>query len=161
MGAITVTEEVNSPVSALRLFKALILDADNLIPKIVPQAVKNVDKIEGDGGPGTIKQLNFAEGSEFKYVKHRIDALDKENMSYSYTLIEGDALMNILESITYEIKIESAPEGGSKVKNTSTYNTKPGVEIKEENVKAGKEKAAGVFKAVEAYLSANPDAYVN
>lgn len=62
MGAITVTEEVNSPVSALRLFKALILDADNLIPKIVPQAVKNVDKIEGDGGPGTIKQLNFAEG---------------------------------------------------------------------------------------------------
>ncbi|XP_022864064.1 major allergen Pru ar 1-like, partial [Olea europaea var. sylvestris] len=104
---------------------------------------------------------NFAEGSEFKYVKHRIDALDKEKMSYSYTLIEGDALTNILESISYEIKIESTPEGGSKGKNSSTYHTKPGVEIKEEDIKAGKEKAAGVFKAVEAYLLANPDAYVN
>lgn len=62
MGAITVTEEFTSPVSASRLFKALILDADNLIPKIAPQAVKNVEIIEGAGGPGTIKQMNFAEG---------------------------------------------------------------------------------------------------
>ncbi|KAL2530615.1 Major allergen Pru ar 1 [Forsythia ovata] len=167
MGAITVTEEFSSSVPASRLFKALILDADNLIPKIAPQAIKNVEIIEGDGGPGTIKQMNFAEGMllkttfEFKYVKHKIDALDKENMSYSYTLIEGDALMNILESISYEIKIESSSEGGTKGKNISTYNTKPGVEIKEEDIKAGKEKAAGVFKAVEAYLLANPDAYVN
>ncbi|KAL2506818.1 putative major allergen Pru ar 1 [Abeliophyllum distichum] len=161
MGAITVTEEFTSPVPASRLFKALILDADNLIPKIAPQAIKNVEIIEGDGGPGTIKQMNFAEGSEFKYVKHKIDALDKENMSYSYTLIEGDALMNILESISYEIKIEPSSEGGTKGKNISTYNTKPGIEIKEEDIKAGKEKAAGVFKAVEAYLLANPDAYVN
>uniref|UniRef100_A0A5B7B3B5 Putative major allergen Pru ar 1 n=1 Tax=Davidia involucrata TaxID=16924 RepID=A0A5B7B3B5_DAVIN len=160
MGVVSFTEEFTSPIPAPRLFKALILDADNLIPKIAPQAIKSVELIEGNGGPGSIKQMNFAQGSHFKYVKHRIDALDKDNMTYAYTLIEGDALMDKLESISYEIKLESSPDGGCIGKNTSKYHTKPGIEIKEEDIKSGKEKAAGVFKAVEAYLLANPDAYV-
>lgn len=93
-------------------------------------------------------------------MKHRIDALDKENLTYAYTLIEGDGLMDKIESISYEIKLEASPEGGCKGKNTSKYYPKEGVEIKEEEIKAGKEKAAGVFKAVEGYLLANPEAYV-
>ncbi|KAL7104887.1 hypothetical protein ACP275_07G009800 [Erythranthe tilingii] len=157
---VTVTEEFTSAVSAPRLFKALILDSDNLIPQIAPQAIKNVEILQGDGGPGTIKQINFAPGSEFKYMKHRIDALDEENMSYNYTLIEGDPLMDKLEKISYEMKFENGLDGGSKGKSGSTYYTKEGVEIKEEEIKAGKEKAAGFFKAVEAYLLAKPDAYV-
>ncbi|KAM7463116.1 hypothetical protein LguiA_031237 [Lonicera macranthoides] len=160
MGVVTYTDEFASPVSAPRLFKALIVDADNLIPKIIPQAVKSIETIEGDGGPGSIKQMNFIEGSHFKYVKHRIDALDKENLTYAYTLIEGDALMDKIESISYEIKLEASPEGGCKGKNTSKYYPKEGVEIKEEEIKAGKEKAGGVLKAVEGYLLANPEAYV-
>ncbi|KAF7145038.1 hypothetical protein RHSIM_Rhsim04G0229800 [Rhododendron simsii] len=99
-------------------------------------------------------------GSQFKYVKHKIDALDKEKMTYAYTLIEGDALMDKLESISYEVKFEPSPDGGCIGKNISTYHTKPGVEIKEEEIKAGKAQASGIFKAVEAYLVANPDAYV-
>ncbi|XAR48670.1 hypothetical protein NMG60_11031561 [Bertholletia excelsa] len=129
------------------------------MPKIVPQAIKSIEIIQGDGGPGTIKQLNLAEGSQFKSVKHRVDLLDKEKMTYAYTMIEGDALMGILESISYEVKLEPSPTGGCIGKNISKYNTKPGIEIKEEDVKAGKEKAAALFKAVEAYLLANPDAY--
>lgn len=97
-------------------------------------------------------------GSPIKYVKHRVDALDKENMTYAYTVVEGDALMGKLESISYEFKLNSAPDGGSIGKNVSTYHAKPGVEIKEEEIKAGKNMAEGVFKAVEAYLLANPDA---
>ncbi|XP_027115953.1 major allergen Pru ar 1-like [Coffea eugenioides] len=159
MGAVTFTEEFTSTIPASRLFKALILDSDNLIPKIAPQAVKNVELIEGDGGPGSIKKMNFGEGSQFKYVKHRIDAVDKENLTYAYTLIDGDALMDKLDSISYEMKFEPSPDGGCKGKNVSTYHTKPGVEIKEEEIKDGKEKAAGVFKLVEAYLLANPEAY--
>ncbi|XP_058212557.1 major allergen Pru av 1-like [Rhododendron vialii] len=160
MGVVTVTEDISSPIPAARLFKALILDADNLMPKIAPQAIKNIETIEGDGGPGSIKQMNFAEGSHFKYVKHKIDALDKEKLTYAYTLIEGDALMDKLESISYEVKLEPSPNGGCIGKNISTYHTKPGVEIKEEEIKAGKAQASGIFKAVEAYLIANPDTYV-
>lgn len=159
MGAVTFTEEFTSTIPASRLFKALILDSDNLIPKIAPQAVKNVELIEGDGGPGSIKKMNFGEGSQFKYVKHRIDAVDKENLTYAYTLIDGDALTDKIDSISYEIKFEPSPDGGCKGKNVSTYHTKPGVEIKEEEIKAGKEKASGVFKLVEGYLLANPEAY--
>ncbi|KAL3505674.1 hypothetical protein ACH5RR_031056 [Cinchona calisaya] len=159
MAVVTFTEEFTSSIPAPRLFKALILDADNLMPKIAPQAVKNVELIEGDGGPGSIKQMNFGEGSQIKYVKHRIDALDKENLTYAYTMIEGDSLMEKIESVSYEMKFEASPDGGCKGKNISTYKTKPGVEIKEEDIKAGKEKAAGVFKLVEGYLLANPDAY--
>ena len=97
-------------------------------------------------------------GSQIKFVKHRIDALDKEKMTYAYTLIEGDTLMDKIESISYEMSVEPSPDGGSIGKNVSKYKAKPGIEIKEEDVKAGKEKASGVFKAVEAYLLANPDA---
>lgn len=92
-------------------------------------------------------------------MKHRIDELDKEKMIYKYTLIEGDALMDKIEYISYEISFEASPDGGCKSKNVSEYHTKPGVEIKEEEIKDGKEKAAAVFKAVEAYLLANPDAW--
>ncbi|XP_028100622.1 major allergen Pru av 1-like [Camellia sinensis] len=142
MGVVTFTEDIASPVPAPRLFKALILDADNLIPKIVPQAIRSIETIQGDGGPGSIKQMNFAEGSPFKCLKHRIDAL-----------------MDKLEFISYEMKLESDANGGCVGKNISKYHAKPGVEIKEEEIKAGKEKASAVFKAVEAYLLANPNAY--
>ncbi|CAI9119000.1 OLC1v1020647C1 [Oldenlandia corymbosa var. corymbosa] len=159
MGVVTYTDEFTSSIAAPRLFKALILEADTLLPKLAPQAVKNVEILEGDGGPGTIKQMNFGEGSEIKFVKQRVDALDKENLTYKYTLIDGDTLMDKIENISYEMKFEATPEGGCKGKNTSTYNTKPGVEITEEEIKGGKEKAAGVFKLVEGYLLANPEAY--
>ncbi|KAL3508136.1 hypothetical protein ACH5RR_033518 [Cinchona calisaya] len=159
MGAVKFSDEVSSSIPAPKLFKAFVLDADNLIPKIVPQAFNNVQLLQGDGGPGSIKQTNFGEGSQHKYVKHRIDALDKENFYYAYTLIEGAGLMDKIESVSYEMKIEGSPEGGSIVKNTRTYHTKPGSEMNEEEIKAGMQKAAGIFKLLEAYLLANPEAY--
>ncbi|CAK9187505.1 unnamed protein product [Ilex paraguariensis] len=69
---------------------------------------------------------------QLKSVKHRVAGIDKENLTYSYSIIEGDALMG-LESVSYMIE--------------------------EREIKDGKEKAMGMFKAVEAYLLANPDAY--
>ena len=98
-------------------------------------------------------------GSQFNYVKHRIDEIDNANFTYGYSLIEGDALTDKLEKISYEIKLVASPDGGSILKSTSKYHTKGDHEIKEEQIKAGKEKAVGLFKAVEGYLLANPDAY--
>ena len=92
-------------------------------------------------------------------MKHRIDEIDQANFTYCYSVIEGDALNEVLEKISYEIKIVASPDGGSVLKSTSKYHTKGEHEIKEEQVKAGKEKAAGLFKAIEAYLLAHPDAY--
>ncbi|KAM7485026.1 hypothetical protein LguiA_001035 [Lonicera macranthoides] len=159
MGAITYDMEVDSSIPAAKMYKAFVLDADNLIPKILPQAIKCVEILEGDGGVGTVKLTTFGEGSQYKSVKHRVDALDKDSMTYSYSIIEGDALMGVLESISYHVKVVPSADGGSVCKNRSIYHTKGDAQITEEQIKGGKEKAMGMFKAVEAYLLAHPDAY--
>ncbi|XWS38980.1 hypothetical protein CRYUN_Cryun18bG0010500 [Craigia yunnanensis] len=159
MGVVTYEMEVATSIPPAKMFKAFVLDADNLFPKVVPQAIKSTELLEGDGGPGSIKKITFGEGSQFKYVKHKVEGIDKENFSYSYSVIEGDALMNTLEKISYETKFVAAPDGGSICKSTSKYYTIGDIEIKEEQIKAGKERASGMYKAVEAYLLANPDVY--
>ena len=62
MGLFTYEMEVVTEIPPAKMFKAFVLDGDNLIPKIVPQAIKNVEIIEGDGGPGSIKKITFGEG---------------------------------------------------------------------------------------------------
>ena len=54
--------------------------------------------------------------------------------------------------------MEPAANGGSVVKVDSTYKMLPGVEVNDEITKA-KESVTAIFKAAEAYLIANPDAY--
>ncbi|PIN08414.1 hypothetical protein CDL12_19015 [Handroanthus impetiginosus] len=159
MGVTTITQEFTSPIAAGRLFKALILESNNLIPKLIPQSIKSVEILQGDGGAGSIEQVNFTESSHFKYVKHRIDELDKENFVCKYTMIEGDALGGKLESIGYEIKFEPSNGGGCICKMTSKYHALGEHEIKEEEIKAGKESAMGIYKVVEAYLLENPHVY--
>ncbi|KAL0319940.1 UNVERIFIED_CONTAM: Major allergen Pru ar 1 [Sesamum radiatum] len=126
MGAITYDIEIPSSIPAAKMFKAVVLDADTLIPKIMPQAIKNVEILEGDGGVGTVK-----------------------------TIVEGDALAGVIESITYHVKIVPTEDGGCICKNRSIYHTKGDVEITEEKIKEGKEKAMHMFKAIEVYLQAN------
>ncbi|XP_071694075.1 LOW QUALITY PROTEIN: major allergen Pru ar 1-like [Rutidosis leptorrhynchoides] len=161
MGITTYDMEVETAVPAAKLYQSFILDGDTLIPKIVPQAMKSIEIVEGDGGVGTVKLITFGEGSQFKSVKHKIDAVDKDHDKYlhlkiSYHLkIEGDVLADPLESISYHLKIVPTAEGGCIVKNTSIYTCKGDVTIPEEQIKAGKDKAAGLFKAIEAYLLAN------
>ena len=62
MGVFTYESEVTSPIPPARLYKAFVLDADNLIPKVAPHAIKSAEIIEGNGGPGTIKKITFGEG---------------------------------------------------------------------------------------------------
>lgn len=102
--------------------------------------------------------MSFA-GKKFKYVKHRVDKVDEDNFTNGHSLIEGDVLMGKIEKISNETKLVASPDGGSIVKNTSTYYTIGDAEIDEERVKQGKEKAVGLFKIVEGYLHAHPDAY--
>ncbi|XP_039155423.1 major allergen Pru ar 1-like [Eucalyptus grandis] len=94
-----------------------------------------------------------------KYLKHNVDALDKEKMMHSYTMVEGGEFADKIETISYEIKMEASPVGGCKGLNVSKYHPKPGALINEEEIKAGKEKATAVFKAAEAYLLANLEGY--
>ncbi|CAI9765840.1 unnamed protein product [Fraxinus pennsylvanica] len=98
--------------------------------------------------------------SQYKSVKHRVDAIDEANCKYGYSIIEGDVLeAGDLEKISYDITIEASADGGSVCKTKSTYHTKGIKEIAHEKIKEGKERAHAMFKAIESYLHANPDAY--
>lgn len=93
-------------------------------------------------------------------LKHKIDELNEKTYTYNYTLIEGEGLMDKIEKISYQVKFESTPDGGTVSKMTTSVYAKGDFELKEEEVKAGKEKVLGMYKVVEAYLLQNPDAYV-
>lgn len=53
-------QEFTTPIAPSRMFKALILDLHNLIPKIVPQGINSIEFIQGDSGAGSIKQTSEA-----------------------------------------------------------------------------------------------------
>ena len=83
-------------------------------------------------------------------MKHKIDALDTANFVCKYTLIEGDVLGDKLESVVYEVKFVASGSGsGSVCKLTGHYNTKGDINLKDEDIKAGKDKAIGMYRVVE------------
>ncbi|XP_074369354.1 major strawberry allergen Fra a 1.07-like [Apium graveolens] len=156
LGIFTFTDELTSPVAPARIFKASTVDSNNLIPKLLPHAVKSIELLKGDGGAGSIKQINFAEGK----LKHQIDDLNQENYVYNYTLIEGEGMMDKIDKISYEVKFEASCAGGTICKMSTKVYAKSNFELKENEINAGKKKVMGMYKIVEAYLLQNPDAYV-
>ncbi|XP_030474610.2 major strawberry allergen Fra a 1-3-like [Syzygium oleosum] len=156
MGVIAYSQEITSVVAPSRLFKAMILDSHNVLPMIVPEGIKSVEFIEGDGRVGSIKKTNFSESSYIKYTKHKIDALDAGSFYCKYTMMESDIKFDKIDCVVEEVKFVAAGSG-CVCKITSEYHVKEGCELKEEDIKKGKDRAMGLFKAVEEYLMANPD----
>ncbi|KAL8231226.1 hypothetical protein R6Q57_001004 [Mikania cordata] len=97
-------------------------------------------------------------GVPFKSAKYKIDALDISNNSYSYTFIEGDNLMGILDTINYHIKVVSS-EGGCMFKQTVKYNCKGDEKPSKEFLEKEKELYENTYKAIEAYTAAHPETY--
>ena len=63
MGVITQNHEFTSTIPPSILFKAMIFDFENVITKILPNIIKNVENIKGDGSkPGNIQRLIFFQG---------------------------------------------------------------------------------------------------
>ncbi|XP_020206779.1 stress-induced protein SAM22 [Cajanus cajan] len=155
MGVFSFEDETTSPVAPAKLYKALVNDADNLIPKVV-EAVKSVEIVEGNGGPGTIKKLTIVEEGETKHVLHKVEGIDEANFGYSYSIVGGVALPDTVEKITFESKFIAGPNGGSVAKLSVKFQTKGDAKPNEEELKTGKAKGNALFKAIEGYLLANP-----
>lgn len=96
------------------------------------------------------------------YAKQKTEAVDKDNLAVSFSLIEGDGLSDMLEKITYHNKFVAAPGGGTIIKSVREYYTKGDVDdgmINEGKVKERKDRNFQTFMLVEKYLLENPDAY--
>lgn len=91
-------------------------------------------------------------------MKHQIGGHDDKNFSYSYSLIEGGPLGDKLEKISYDNKFEAAANGGSICKSSMKFHTVGDYVITEDEIKAQIKGSETVYKAVEAYLLATPDA---
>lgn len=62
MGVTTYTQEFKTSIAPSRMFKALIIDSHNLIPKVAPGGISSIEFIQGDGGVGSVKKTCFTEG---------------------------------------------------------------------------------------------------
>ncbi|PUZ41459.1 hypothetical protein GQ55_9G507000 [Panicum hallii var. hallii] len=150
--------EIASPVAAPRLFRAAVMDWHTLAPKLASHVVASAHPVDGDGNVGSVRQFSFTSGMPFGFMKERLEFLDADKCECKSTLVEGGGVGVAIETATSHIKVEPAAGGGSVVKVDSTYKLLPGVDVKDEIVKA-KESVTAIFKAAEAYLVANPDAY--
>lgn len=95
-------------------------------------------------------------GDSLKYVKHKIEVVDVDNLVCKYSTIEGEMMGDKLETIGHEATVEGSGNGGCVCKNIIKYHTKGDYVLKEEEIKGSADQAMGLFKAVEQYLLANP-----
>ncbi|CAH1454428.1 unnamed protein product [Lactuca virosa] len=157
--AVNTTEvEISSSLPSTKLFK-VYADFDTLAPKVDPKTFKSISIIEGDGGVGSIKSIIFGDGVPYKNSKNRIDAIDTSNLSVSYTIFEGDALLGIIDSATHHVKFVPSPNAGSVYKHTTVFNCKPDAQLSEDILNGSKEAYKNTFKSIEAYAIAHPEAY--
>ncbi|TVU47368.1 hypothetical protein EJB05_06967, partial [Eragrostis curvula] len=147
------TLEIPSPVAAVRLFRAAVMDWHTLAPKLASHVVASAHPVEGEGGVGSVRQFNFTSGMPFGYMKEKLEFLDADKCECKSTLIEGGGIGVAIETATSHIKVEAAADGGSLVKVNSTYKLLSGVEVNDEIAKA-KESVTAIFKATEAFLIA-------
>ncbi|KAL1111577.1 hypothetical protein V6Z11_D02G069600 [Gossypium hirsutum] len=103
MGVFAKEAEVGTPLPPAKAFKAFV----------------SVELLQGDGGPGTIKNITFAE----------VDVLDKDNLLYTYVVIESDFFNNVVEKINYETKFVAVADGGTSIKVTTTFYTIGDIQI--------------------------------
>ena len=156
----TATSEDFSEVEARRIWNALVKDSHNLLPKIFPDFFSSVTLLQGDGGVGTIKELNFTPANkDFSYAKERVDEIDEENMVFKYTTIEGGLLGKKLSASNFELKIVPKKEGGCVVSWICNYETLAGAPVDEGKAQEMKEQSNAMFKKIEQYLLSNPSLY--
>lgn len=63
MAAIIDKQEIKSSIPAGRLFKAFVLDSDNILPEIMPGVFKSLEIIQGvHDEVGSIKIVTFSPG---------------------------------------------------------------------------------------------------
>lgn len=96
---------------------------------------------------------------DFSYWKDRVDAVDDENRMFKYSVIEGGLIGKKVKSTSFELKFEARADGGSICKLNGEYETIEDILPTEAEAKEMMGSMVAMFKAVEGYLVANPDAY--
>ncbi|XP_020686575.1 pathogenesis-related protein 1-like [Dendrobium catenatum] len=149
-----------STVGPDRLWKAGILDAHNLLPKLLPDFISKVELLEGDGGAGTVKKFHFSEAvKEFRFIVDKTEELNNEKYILKQSIIEGGLIGLRLKSYSFEMKLDVGNNGENLQKTTVFYETLDDTPLSAEEQEQISASLSMMTKAVEAYLIANPAAY--
>ncbi|OWM67380.1 pathogenesis-related protein STH-21-like [Punica granatum] len=153
------TQEFSISIAPSRMFSPEPQTPTTSSPRLPLRVLRALDLLREMAVLESIKQTNFASGGHLQWLKHRIDAIDTEKLICNYTRIESDITFDKIEPVVYEVKFEALGDRGCLCKMTSEYHVKASVELKEEDIKQGKDKAMGLYKVVQECLLASPEAY--
>lgn len=96
-------------------------------------------------------------GDQTSFVLQKVDAIDEANLVYDYSIVGGTGLHESLEKVTFQTKVAPGPDGnGSIAKATLTFHTKDDAPLSDAVRDETKARGAGIFKAIEGYVLANP-----
>ncbi|AEE30466.1 Bet v I/Major latex protein [Arabidopsis suecica] len=145
-GVLHVEVEVKSPAEK---FWVALGDGINLFPKAFPNDYKTIQVLAGDGNaPGSIRLITYGEGSPLvKISAERIEAVDLENKSMSYSIIGGEMLEYYK---TFKGTITVIPKDGGSLLKWSGEFEKTAHEIDDPHVI--KDFAVKNFKEIDEYL---------
>ncbi|KAM0043921.1 putative Bet v I/Major latex protein [Helianthus debilis subsp. tardiflorus] len=158
MAAVSTEVQIVNSFPADKLFK-ILSNIHNLAPKVVPEIYKSITTIEGDLGVGTIQSHVYGDAVPYTTSKQKFDVVDVNNFYVEYTVFEGDILSDYLDSIAHRIKISPTADGGAVYRHTTVFKCKGETKPTEEVLTQTNEGYKKVFKAIEAYVLANADAF--
>ncbi|TKY66570.1 Phytohormone-binding protein [Spatholobus suberectus] len=134
------------------LWAALSKDIMTIVPKVLPNIVKDVQLIEGDGGVGTILIFNFLSGvSLLSYQKEKITELDEISHEIGLQVIEGGYLNQGLSYYKTSFQLSAIAEHKTSVNVKISYDHESDIE---ERVKPTKTTESTLFylRRLEKYL---------
>ncbi|KAJ1395493.1 START-like domain superfamily [Sesbania bispinosa] len=130
------------------LWPALSKDFSFIVPKVIPNIVKDVQVIEGDGGVGTILIFNFWPGS---YQREKITELDELSHEIGLQVIEGGYLNQGLSYYKTTYQLSAIGEHQTLVNVKISYDHESDIE---ERTKPTKTSESTLFyvRCLEKYL---------
>ncbi|XP_061367219.1 phytohormone-binding protein CSBP-like [Gastrolobium bilobum] len=134
------------------LWAALSKDFITIVPKVLPNIVKDVQVIEGDGGVGTNLIFNFlSDVSPVSYQREKITELDEFSHEIGLQVIEGGYLNKGLSYYKTSFQLSEIGEHQTLVKVKVSYDHESHIE---ESIKPMKTSESTLFylRCLEKYL---------
>ncbi|CAA2971120.1 MLP 423 [Olea europaea subsp. europaea] len=126
-----------------------IRDSSTLFPKAFPDQYESIQVLEGDGkSVGSVRLVKFAPGmSMISTSKEKIEVVDEEKKSVSYSVIDGDLLKYYKN---FKAHLVVTPKGGGSLVKWSCEFDKASEEVP--NPDLMKDFAVKNFQDLDAFL---------
>ncbi|XP_068667841.1 phytohormone-binding protein CSBP-like [Aristolochia californica] len=120
-------------VAVEKLWKALAVEPSSVLPRAVPNLIKSVEVLEGDGGLDTIMIFHFGPDlpPSMAYQKEKIVEYNEAERQIGLEVIEGGRLVHGFNSYTTFFKLAGIGDGETLVDITVQYEKEGGEEVEE------------------------------